>query len=178
MVPGTGRDPRLDRRQQSRAGPVFALSGNTAMDPLDPADAQQIVIQYARVLERDIAESRHPARVDSLPFARPVIKTAIRTSVTHLAESGLLTEDLRDYLEAAYTSLAEYLDDELVTLMTKYRQSAEDLVDQPIGRHERTGCGAWQMLTESSTLAGEIARNTTAEAENLRSEFQSFLVVR
>ena len=61
--------------------------------------------------------------------------------------------------------------------MTKYRQSAEELIDQTIGPHERTGSGAWRMLTES-TLAGEIARNTTAEAENLRSEFQSFLVVR
>ena len=151
------------------------MSLDTAMDPLDPADAQQIVVQYARVLERDIAESRHPARVDSLPFARPVIKTAIRTSVTHLAQSGLLTEDLREYLETAYTSLAEYLDGELVTLMTKYRQSAEELVDHPIGIRERTESGAWRTLNESGALAGEIARTTTAEAENLRSEFQSFL---
>ena len=39
------------------------------MDPLDPLDAQQLVIEYARVLERDLTENRHPARADALPYA-------------------------------------------------------------------------------------------------------------
>ncbi len=145
------------------------------MDPLDPLDAQEVVIAYARVLERDLAENRHPARVDTLPFAPSVIKTAIRTSVTQLEQSGQLTDDLRDYFETAYTCLAEYLDSELVTLVTTYRQSAEELAAEPIATRERTESRPWRTLIESSALAGEIARATTAEAEKLRSEFQGFL---
>ena len=76
------------------------------MDPLDPLDAQQIVIEYARTLERDIEEQRLPARIESLPYAKPVIKTAISTSVQQLARSRQLTEDLRQYFETAYTLLA------------------------------------------------------------------------
>jgi hypothetical protein len=37
------------------------------MDPSDPLDAQQVVIEYARLLERDFEEARHPARIDTLP---------------------------------------------------------------------------------------------------------------
>ena|SRR5258708_5509879 len=97
------------------------------MDPLDPLDAQPIVVECARLLERDITENRPPARADSLCYAKPIIKSAICTSATYLAESGQLTHDLREYLETAYTSVAEYLDAELVDLMTQYRRSAEAL---------------------------------------------------
>jgi len=86
------------------------------MNPLNPSDAQLIVIEYTRVLERDLDEHRHPARIDSLPFSKATIQTAIRTSVTHLARSGQLTADLRTYFETAYTCLAEYLDPGPVTL--------------------------------------------------------------
>ena len=78
------------------------------MDPNDPADAQQVVIEYARVLEADYAEQRHPSRVDGLPFAKPIIKAAIRTSVVELVRSGQLTDELRDYFEidSRYVALA------------------------------------------------------------------------
>ena len=145
------------------------------MDPLDPLSAREIVIEYARMLERDIAENRHPARVDSLPFAKQVLKTAIRTSVTQLASSGQLTDELRDYFETAYTCLAEYLDGELVDLMTEYRQSAEQLAAESLGAREKTSTPAWRTLVESGTLAGEVARSTAEEAQKLRIEFQSFL---
>jgi hypothetical protein len=145
------------------------------MDPLDPLDAQQVVIEYARLLERDIEENRHPARIDSLPFAKPIIKTAIRTSVTQLTLSGQLTDELRDYFETAYISLAEYLDGELVDLMTQYRQSAEELTRQSPTTREKVQTSAWQTLVETSALAGDVARATTTEAEALRSEFRSFL---
>jgi NTP pyrophosphatase (non-canonical NTP hydrolase) len=145
------------------------------MDPIDPLDAQQVVFEYARLLERDIAENRHPARIESLPFAKPIIKTAIRTSVTQLARSGQLTEELRDYLETAYISLAEYLDAELVNLMTEYRRSAEQLTAEPASAHDKTSTPAWRTLVESGRLAGEVARATTSETETLRSEFQEFL---
>jgi hypothetical protein len=145
------------------------------MDPLDPLDAQQVVIEYARMLERDVSEDRHPARVDSLPYAKPVIKSAIRTSARHLAATGQLTDDLRDYLETAYSLLAEYLDGELVELMNEYRQSAETLaVESPPPRH-RTQTAAWRTLVQSGALAAEVARAATNDAEELRSEFRRFL---
>jgi hypothetical protein len=145
------------------------------MDPLKAADAQQIVIEYARVFERDLEENRHPARVDSLPFAKPVIQAAIRTSVTQLAVSGQLTEDLRKYFETAYTGLAEYLDPEIVALITEYRYSAEQLTSVSPATREKTNSDAWRSVVDASALVGEVARATTTEAEKLRSEFQGFL---
>jgi hypothetical protein len=158
-------------------GPVFARrrESTTSMDPLDPLDAQQIVIEYARILERDIAENRHPARIDGLPFAKPIIKTAIRTSVTHLACSDQLTTELRGYFETAYTCLADYLDGELVELMTEYRRSAEQLSTEPVSTRDRTKTTAWRTLIEGGSLAGEVARAMASEADKLRSEFQGLM---
>jgi hypothetical protein len=147
------------------------------MDPTDPADAQRVVIEYAERLERDVNENRHPARVDSLPYAKPVIKAAIRTSVIHLAGSGQLTDELRDYMETAYTLLAEYLDGELVALMTEYRRSAEELASAAGSAREKTQTSAWRTLAASGSLAGEVARAVTDDAETLRNEFRSFLVI-
>jgi len=146
------------------------------MDPSDPLDAQQVVIEYARQLERDFDQQRHPARIDTLPYAKPVIKSAIRTSVKNLAASGQLTDELKEYLETAYISLAEYLEGELVELMTLYRTSAEQLAADGKSARDKTNKPAWQTLAESGSLAGEVARAATYEAEMLRSEFQSFLI--
>lgn len=145
------------------------------MDPADPLDAQQIVVEYARVLERDIDEQRHPARIDSLPFSKPVIQAAIRTSVTQLLFSGQLTAELRDYFETAYTSLAEYLDPELVALMNEYRRSAEHLTTESVAVRDRTRTAAWRTIAETSALAGEVARAASLEAEELKTEFQELV---
>jgi hypothetical protein len=145
------------------------------MDPHDPFHAQQIVIEYARLLERDIAENRHPARIDSLPYGKSTIKSAIETSLTHLSRSGQLTNELRDYFATAYTCLAEYLDVELVTLVTEYRQSADQLAAEPISARDRTSSAAWRTLKDTSALAGEVARGTTAEADKLKKEFDELL---
>ena len=146
------------------------------MDPLDPLDAQQIVVEYAQMLERDVTENRHPGRVESLPYAKPVIKSAICTSARTLAASGHLTDELREYLETAYTLLAEYLDAELVDLMAEYRQSAEQLTAESPAAREKINTAAWRTLAESSSLAGEVARAVTTDTETLRSEFRSFIV--
>lgn len=145
------------------------------MNAIDPMNAQQVVIEYARMLERDINESRHPARVDSLPYAKPVIKSAIKTSAQTLAVSGQLTDELRDYLETAYTLLAEYLDGELVDLMTQYRASADELAADARLAREKTHTAAWRTLVDSGALAGDVARAVTADAEELRREFREFL---
>jgi hypothetical protein len=146
------------------------------MDPYDPQDAQLIVVEYIRTLERDLNENRHPARVDSLPHAKPIIKDAIRTSARHLVTLGQMTDDMRGYLETAYTLLAEYLEPELVKLMNQYRQSAEELEHHAGGGAARMQTAAWRTLVESSTLAGEVARATANEAESLREEFRDALI--
>jgi hypothetical protein len=142
------------------------------MDPHDPAQAQQIVVDYARLLERDLDEHRHPAAVDSLPYAKKTIKTAICTSVLALQASGQLTDELRQYFETAYTCLAEYVDDELVDLMTQYRDAADRLTAGSQAPAEKTRSAAWQTVSASGALAGELARTTTLEVEALRSEFR------
>ena len=145
------------------------------MDPLNPEHAKSIFVDYARLLERDLNEHRHPARSDSLPYAKPLIRTAIRTSVTHLAVSGDLTQELRDYFETAYVSLAEYLDGELVDLLTEFRRAGEQLTTESAVVGEKTGTAAWRTLVEGGALAGEVARLATTEAEELRKEFQTFV---
>jgi hypothetical protein len=145
------------------------------MDPLDPVDAQQVVIEYAQMLERDVTDGRHPARLDSLPYAKPVIKSAIRTSAIALSTSGQLTAELREYLETAYIFLAEYVDSELVDLVNEYRRSAEQLAAESPIAAEKTRTAAWRTLVESGSLAGELARATTTEAETLREEFRGFV---
>ena len=144
------------------------------MDPLDPLDARHVVVAYAQLLERDLDEGRYPARVDSLPFAKQTIKTAIRTSVMQLAVSGELTDELRGYFETAYTCLADYLEGELVDLVTEYRRIADEL--RASSTCDKTATEAWRTLAEGSSLAGEVARATAAEAESLRREFKGFLM--
>lgn len=145
------------------------------MNPSDPIDAQQVVVEYARVLERDLAGNRHPNRVDALPFAKPVIKTALETCTREVTAAGQLTDELRDFLETAYISLAEYLDAELVDLMAQFRASAEELAVQPHAAREKTQSVAWRTVAETSALAGDIARAMAAEAEALRREFQRLM---
>jgi hypothetical protein len=156
-------------------GKEIAPGIGRAMDPFDPQNAQHIVVEYARLLEADIEHSRHPGRADSLPYAKAVIKTAIRTSVTHLVQIGRLTDDLRTFLETAYTSIAEYLDAELVNLVTEYRQAAEQVASESPTVGDKTRSNSWRRLQSGGALAGEIARATSEEAEQLRREFQTFL---
>lgn len=145
------------------------------MDPLDPLDAQQIVAEYARLLERDVTENRHPARVDSLPYGKPLIKSAIRTSVQHLLATGQLSDELREYLETAYTMLAEYLEAELVQVLAQYRESAASLTSAGPSPQDKTQSAAWRTLRDSGALAGEVARTVASDAEDLRREFRGFL---
>jgi hypothetical protein len=146
------------------------------VNPDDPLDAQQIVTEYARILNRDLEHGRFPVPVDSLPFAKPLIKTAIRTSVIALASTGQLTEELRVFLQTAYVSLADYVPSDLVKLMREYTRASDDLAaDSRLAREKTTGA-AWQTVAEGSRLAGEIARSMASEAELLQREFRQLTV--
>jgi hypothetical protein len=151
------------------------LQGDAAMNPDDPASAQQIVAEYARVLERDLEHGSLPAPIESLPFAKPDIKTAIETSVASLAASGLLTGELRGFLQTAYVSLADYVSPDVVRLMREFTDAGEDLAAQPQGVREKISTPAWRTVSESSRLAGEIAQSIASEAEELRTEFEQLI---
>jgi hypothetical protein len=145
------------------------------VNPSDPVSAQQIVSEYARVLGRDLERGNLPAPIDSLPFAKAAIKTAIETSIQSLASTGQLTDDLREFLETAYVSLAEYVPADFVQLMTEYTRAGDALAADARLAREKTSGPAWQTLTESSRLAGEIARSMASEAEQLRLEFHRLM---
>ena len=142
----------------------------------DLAQAQQIVSEYARVLTRDINENRLPQRADALPFAKAAIKEAIETSVAFISSTSGLTGEMSDFLETAYVSLAEYLEPELLNLVLDYRRAAEEL-SAGATIADRTSTPAWRTLADGAGLAAEIARATTAEAEELRTRFHQLAAV-
>ncbi len=146
-----------------------------AVNPSDPVSAQQIVSEYARALDRDLQAGGLPASIDSLPFAKAAIKTAIETSLHSLVSTGQLTDDLRDFLETAYVSLADYVPADFVRLLAEYARAGEALAADTRLARDKTSGPAWQTLTESSHLAGEIARSMASEAEHLRMEFQRLM---
>jgi len=146
-----------------------------AVNPEDPVSAKQIVAEYARVLNRDLERGRFPLPDDSLPFAKASIKTAIETSVLALKASGELTQELRDFLETAFVSLADYVPPDLARLMRDYTSAADDLAADPRLAREKTAGAAWQTVAQGSRLAGEIARTMAEEADQLRSEFQKLI---
>jgi hypothetical protein len=144
------------------------------MNPEDPESAQQIVAEYARVLERALEASSLPAPVDSLPYAKATIKAAIHTSVLALKAQGALTDALREFLQTAYVSLADFVPSDLVRLMTGYRQAGTDLAADLRLVKEKLGGEAWRTVVETSGMAGEIARAVSEEAGALRAEFDGF----
>jgi hypothetical protein len=145
------------------------------MNPDDPPSAKQIVTEYARVLNRDLERGSFPVPVDSLPFAKATIKTAIETSLQALVLSGQLTEELREFLETAYVSLADYVPSDLVQLMREYARAGDELAADPRLAREKTTGAAWQTVAGGSRLAGEIARSIASEADLLKTGFQQLL---
>jgi hypothetical protein len=146
------------------------------VNPSDPESAQQIVAEYAQILDRHLQEGHLPAALDSLPYAKPTIKAAIETATLTLVSSGQMTEDLREFLQTAYVSLADYIAPDLVQLMREYAQAGDDLAADSRLAREKTSGMAWQTVTGSSRLAGEIARSIAEEATVLQTEFQQFIV--
>ena len=145
------------------------------MDPASPVDAHEIVHAYLTSLDQQFrANESFPVSQSTLPYSRPVIKCSIRTVVESLTAAGQLTEDLRNALEIAYTSLADYLDDELVQVMHEYRDALSALdADGRIGR-EKAGTAAWVRISETSSLVGRIARAIAEDTDALRAEFRTF----
>lgn len=144
------------------------------MDASNPQDAQAIVAAYLQAAEAHAAADVYPNSLRDLPYPKELIREAFRTSTAVLVETDQLTPELRDYLEVAYVSLADYLDDECVALLREYARAGQQLAaDQRLAR-EKVNSEAWRRLSEQSRLAGELAREISAEAERLRAEFRSW----
>lgn len=143
------------------------------MDPHRPETAQTIVAEYARLLEAQTERNVYPAVVSDLPYPKDTIKTAILTSLSALSATNQLTTDLRDFLEVAYVSLADYVDDELARLLREYRCAGDALAHDGRQAHDRMDSPAWKVLADSGRLAGSIARAIAVETDQLRREFRA-----
>lgn len=134
--------------------------------------AQEIVARYARALEGDLNNSRLPAPLESLPFSKSDIKAAIEASAVAIASSGQMTSEVREWLETAYVSLADYVPADLARLLGHYRTAADRLPATARTVRERTDSPDWSTLVEASRLTGDVARSIAEEADQLRHEFR------
>lgn len=142
------------------------------MNPDDPLSAQSIVATYARMLEQHAEAGVYPLAAATLPFPKPTIKAALVTCLVTLRQTDQLTRELRDFLESAYVALADYLDDELVRVMTEYHEATAALAREAPAARDKVQSAAWRRVAETSRLAGDIARSIAEESNSLRLEFQ------
>lgn len=82
------------------------------VDPSTPRDAQSIVAAYLKVIEAHAAADVYPGSLRDLPHPKETIRAAFKISVAALIADSRLTSELREYLEIAYVSLADYVDEE------------------------------------------------------------------
>jgi hypothetical protein len=143
------------------------------MNPADPESAQQIVAEYAAVLEQHAGAQAHPASIRTLPYPKQTLKAAILTCTAALRGQGRLTDELREFLEEAYVFLADYVDDELVRVTSEFRESTALLAADSRVAREKVRTPAWQRVAETSELAGEIAKTIADDASALRREFRA-----
>ena len=144
------------------------------METLTPQEAQRIVAAYLKVVEAHAEGNVYPCSVDELPQSKEAIRAAFKMCIPLLGSSGQLTPELRDYLEVAYVSLADYVSSECTTLLREYGHAGEELANDRRLAREKAGTDAWRRLSEQSRLAGELAREISNDAHRLRTEFRSF----
>ncbi len=144
------------------------------LDPNNPTDAQGIVGAYLKLVETHALADVYPGSLRDLPHTKETLRSAFKTSVTALVSGGQLTTELREYLEIAYVSLADYIADESVTLLREYARAGEELAADSRLARERTATDAWRRITDQSRLAGQIALAISTEADQLRAEFRSW----
>ena len=141
------------------------------MNPHDPESAHRILSDFATLHERHVTGAHLPASLRTLAYPKQTIQQAIVTCVAVLKDSRGLTPELLEWFEEAYAGLAEYVDDELVRVVTEYREAAEALAADTRGAREKVQTPAWGRLAETGRLAGDVARAIAEEAAALRAEF-------
>jgi hypothetical protein len=160
---GRGRAKRLSVRFPERR----------RMDLNDPPTAQNVVAAYATVLEQHARSETYPSSIGSLPYSKADLKQAIRTVTGALQESGQMTPELRDFLEVAYVSLADYIEDELARLVREYNAASAALPRLGLGAAQQ-GSPQWQVVASSGPLVADIARAIAEDTDTLRQEFRAF----
>lgn len=145
------------------------------MYPSTPRDAQSIVAAYLKVVEAHAAADVYPGSLRDLPHPKEIIRAAFKVSIAALVADRRLTSELREYLEIAYVSLADYVDEEGAALLREYARAGEELAADPRLAREKASSDAWRRVSEQSRLAGQLARTISAEADRLRTEFRSWL---
>lgn len=149
--------------------------GGCDVDAITPQDAQRIVTSYLKVVEMHATGDVYPCSSRELPESKQTIRTAFSICVSTLTAMGQLTVELREYLEVAYVSLADYVSDESAALLREYGRAGEELAADRRMAREKVGTDAWRTLSEQSRLAGEIARAISDEGATLRAEFRAWL---
>jgi len=144
------------------------------VETTSPQEAQHIVAAYLKTVEAHADANVYPCAIDDLPHSKDRIRAAFRTCVAALRSTGELTAELRDYLEIAYVSLADYVSAECMRLLREYGLAGEQLAADSRLPREKVGTDAWRRLSEQSRLAGELARGISDEADALRAEFRSW----
>ena len=139
-----------------------------------PQDAQRIVAAYLTLVDQHASTDVYPCASAELPHSKETIRAAFRTSVAALSSTGRLTPDMREYLEVAYVSLADYVDEECLLLLKEYSDAGEELASDRRLAREKVATDAWRTLSEQSRLAGQLARSISEDAERLRDEFRSW----
>ena len=141
---------------------------------MTPREAQRVVAAYLEIVEAHARSNAYPCALDDLPQSKETIRAAFWTCITTLRSTGELTPALRDYLEIAYVSLADYVSGECMALLREYGRVGEELAGDSRLAREKVGTDAWRRLSEQSRLAGEVAREISSDAERLREEFRSW----
>jgi hypothetical protein len=144
------------------------------VDPSNFREAQRVVADYLKVVEAHAAQEVYPGSLRDLPHSKEIIRSAFKTAIEALVSTGQLAPELRDYLEVGYVSLADYVEEEVATLLREYRRAGEELAEDRRLAKEKVGTEVWQRISEQSRLAGEVARNISAETDRLREEFRSW----
>jgi hypothetical protein len=139
------------------------------MNSEDPESAHGIVAEYVRLLEHD-SNAALPAPARTLPYPKQTIKAAILTCASSLRATHQLSAEMHQFLEEAYVALADYVDDDLVRVMTEYRDALSSVADVHAAR-DRQQSPAWHRIAETSRLAGEIAKSIADDTAALRLEF-------
>jgi hypothetical protein len=144
------------------------------MEPLTATDAHHIVAAYLKTVEQHAEAEIYPGSLRDLPHSKDTIRRAFQISLHRLSEAGQLTGEMRDYLEIAYVSLADYVPDENARLLREFARAGEELAADSRLPREKTGSDAWRRVSDQSRLAGELARTISVEAEELRAEFRAW----
>ena len=144
------------------------------VEPLTPQEAKRVVAAYLKVLEAHAEANVYPCSVDELPQSKETVRAAFKTCIAVLGSGGQLTHELRNYLEIAYVSLADYVSGDCMALLREYGLAGEELAGDRRLAREKVGTDAWRRLSEQSRLAGELAREISNDADRLRKEFRSW----